>query len=477
MAVLTAEQSRELDRITIDDNGVPSLALMENAAHRVDEVLAQNFEPLEKQRVVVLCGKGNNGGDGLALARILSDRVAKLYVVMAGHAEDLSPDAKVNFDRLQEECRVMPVSEIPTKLRERREMTVVVDALLGTGARGAPHGRILDLIRATHEFPEAKVVAIDVPSGLGGGGECVRADITVTFTAPKVEHYLALGAQENVGRLIVTQIGIPPQLVSSQLEVSDPRDFTPLFQPRKRDSHKGDFGHVLIVGGAPGKTGAAAMSGLAALRIGAGLVSVACSDPSRLSPELMTEGLNDFVLERKTVVAVGPGLGVNRELLTRLMQEISVPMIIDADGLNSIAGTDFKGRGMQTILTPHPGEMARLLGRPLTDRLSDARAFAQERNVCLVLKGNRTLVALPSGQVFINMSGSPAMATGGTGDILTGMISGLVAQFPDRIDSAVRAAVWLHGRAGELGAEELTEQCLIATDLLHYLPRAIREIA
>jgi NAD(P)H-hydrate epimerase len=477
MTVLTAAESRELDRITIDDNGVPSLALMENAAHRVDEVLAQNFDPLDKQRVVVLCGKGNNGGDGLALARILSGRVARLYVVMAGDAGDLTPDAKVNFDRLRDECRVEPAREIPTKLRERREITVVVDALLGTGAKGAPHGRILELIRATREFPEAKVVAIDVPSGLGGGGEGVRADITVTFTAPKVEHYLAAGAQENVGRLIVTQIGISPQLVTSQLEVSDPRDFTPLFRPRKRDAHKGDFGHVLVIGGAPGKTGAAAMAGLAALRMGAGLVSVACSDSSRLAPELMTESLDGFVLERKTVVGAGPGLGLNRELLARLLKEVRVPMVIDADGLNSIAGTDFRGRGMDTILTPHPGEMARLIGRPVAHRVVDARTFAQERNACLVLKGNRTLVALPDGRVFINMSGSPAMATGGTGDILTGMISGLVAQFPDRIDTAVRAAVWLHGRAGELGAEELTEQCLIATDLLHYLPRAIREIA
>jgi NAD(P)H-hydrate epimerase len=477
MTVLTAAESRELDRITIEENGVPSLALMENAAHRVDEVLAQNFDPLDQQRVAILCGKGNNGGDGLALARILSDRVARLYVVMAGDADELTPDAKVNYERLREECRVMPARDIPSKLRERREVTVVVDALLGTGAKGEPRGRILELIRATREFPEAKIVAIDVPSGLGGGDECVRADITVTFTAPKVEHYLASGAQENVGRLIVTQIGIPPQLVASKLEVSDPRDFTPLFKPRKRDSHKGDFGHVLVVGGAPGKTGAAAMAGLAALRMGAGLVSVACSDSSRLAPELMSETADHFSLERKTVVAVGPGLGVNRELLARLLNEVRVPMIIDADGLNSIAGTGFRGRGIQTILTPHPGEMARLIARPVTDRVSDARAFAQERNVCVVLKGNRTLIALPDGQVLINMSGSPAMATGGTGDILTGMISGLVAQFPDRIVDATRAAVWLHGRSGEIGADELTEQCLIATDLLHYLPRAIREIA
>ena len=477
MTVLTAEQMRELDRITIEEHGVPSLALMENAAHRVEETLAQNFDPLHRQYVAVLCGKGNNGGDGLALARLLSDKVARLYVVMAGDAEELSRDAQVNYQRLCEECRVVPLREIPHKLRERREVTVVVDALLGTGAKGPARGRVLELIRATREFPEAKVVAIDVPSGLGSGGECVRADITVTFTAPKVEHYLAPGAQECVGRLIVTQIGIPPQLVSSQLEVSDPRDFAALFRPRAHDAHKGDFGHVLVVGGAPGKSGAAAMAGLSALRMGAGLVSVTSPAATNLAPELMTETLEDFTLERKTVVAAGPGLGPNHELLARLLEEVKVPMVIDADGLNSIAGTSFCGRGLETILTPHPGEMARLIGRPVTDRVAEARALARERDVCVVLKGHRTLIALPSGLVYINMSGTPAMATAGTGDILTGMIAGLVAQFPSEIAKAVRAAVWLHGRAGELGAEELTEQCLIATDLLRFLPRAIREIA
>ncbi|HYK60325.1 MAG TPA: NAD(P)H-hydrate dehydratase [Bryobacteraceae bacterium] len=477
MIVITAEQSRELDRITIEENGVPSLALMENAAHRLEEALAQNFDPLQKQVVAVLCGKGNNGGDGLTLARLLSDKVARLYVVLAGDPEELSGDAKINYQRLVEECRITPAREIPPKLRERREVTIVIDALLGTGAKGAPRGRILDLIRAVREFPEAKVVSIDVPSGLGGGGECVRADITVTFTAPKVEHYLAPGAEENVGRLIVTQIGIPPQLVNSQLEVSDPRDFAPLFQRRKRDAHKGDFGHVLVIGGAPGKTGAGAMASLAALKMGAGLVTSTSPLATSLAPELMSESLDDFTLERKTVIAAGPGLGLNRALLERLMKEVTVPMVIDADGLNSIAGTDFQGRGLETILTPHPGEMARLQGRAVEDRLADARALAHDRNVCLVLKGHRTLIALPSGHVFINMSGTPAMAKGGSGDILTGMIAGMVAQFPSRIGDAVRAAVWLHGRSGELGAEELTEQCVVATDLLRHLPRAIREVA
>jgi ADP-dependent NAD(P)H-hydrate dehydratase / NAD(P)H-hydrate epimerase len=218
------------------------------------------------------------------------------------------------------------------------------------------------------------------------------------------------------------------------------------------------------------------MAGLAALRMGAGLVSVTSHAAIGIASELMTETLDTFSLERKNVLAIGPGLGHNRDLVEGVLAAATVPVVIDADGLNSIAGTDFRGHGVATIFTPHPGEMARLLGRPVIDRVTDARTFAQERNLCLVLKGHRTLIAMPDGQVHINLSGSPAMATGGTGDILTGMISGMVAQFPDRIALAVRAAVYLHGRSGELGAEELTEKCLIATDLLRFLPRAIHEI-
>ncbi|HEY2844799.1 MAG TPA: NAD(P)H-hydrate dehydratase [Bryobacteraceae bacterium] len=478
MKVLSSGQMREVDRLTVED-GVPSVALMENAAHRVVEEMIREFDPIDRQNIVILCGKGNNGGDGLALARLLQEyQVGRLRVVLAADPSEYKGDAANNLQRLRE-VGVHPVFDVPAKLRERREVNVVVDALLGTGLTGPPTGRTAELIAATREFPQAKIVSVDLPSGLGGGGDCVRADITVTFTAPKVEHYLAQGAEEHIGRLVVSQIGSPPWLIPGGLEVSAPGDFRHLFRPRKRESNKGDFGHVLVIGGAPGKTGAAAMAGLAALRAGAGLVTVSCSDSSRLAPELMSEPFDGYSLHRKTVLAVGPGMGLEKDRVAGLMKEAAVPMVIDADALNSIAGTDFRGRGLQTILTPHPGEMARLLGVdrvPESERLQVARAFAQERNVCLVLKGYRTLIATPDGNVWINTSGSPAMATGGTGDILTGMIAGLVAQFPQEIDAAVRAAVWLHGRAGQIGAEEITEQCLIATDLLHYLPKAIREI-
>lgn len=478
MIVLTSGQAREVDRQTIED-GVAGIALMENAAHRVVEELVREFAPLDQQNIVILCGKGNNGGDGLAIARILREyNVDRLRVVLAADPAEFSGDAKVNLDRLGE-ARLFPEMQVPHKLRDRLAVTLVIDALLGTGIKGAPTGRVAELIRATREFPVAKIVAVDLPSGLGGGGDVVKdvvkADITVTFTAAKLEHYLAAGAQEHVGRLVVTQIGCRP-VTSSGVEVSDAELFAPLFAPRKRDGHKGDYGHVLVVGGAPGKSGAATMTGLAALRMGAGLVTVTSREATLIAPELMTESLDDFALERKTVLAVGPGLGVNRPLVERLLRDATVPLILDADALNSISGTDFRGRGMATILTPHPGEMARLMGTEVGDRLTTARNFAKARNVCLVLKGHRTLIATPDGDAWINTTGSPGMATAGTGDVLTGMIAGMVAQHPQDILLAVRAAVWLHGRSGELGAAELTEQCLIATDLLRFLPKAIREV-
>ena len=449
MKVLTAQQMREADRQTIA-GGTPADVLMSRAGTKVVEFLESEFAPLGRHRVVIFCGTGNNGGDGVVVGRLLKTRVASLQMVR--------------------------VSDTPGPVD--RDATIIIDALLGTGFREPLEGRYAELIAIINsQFPRAKVVAVDIPSAMQ-----VRADFTVTFAAPKAEMLLDPRAG-NAGKLIVGDIGIPAEFLQSDLELSEPRDFAPLFQPRKRDANKGDYGHVLVVGGAPGKSGAVAMSGLAALRMGAGLVTVACADSSRLAPELMTQSLDAISLDRMTVLAIGPALGIKRELVSKLTGEAKIPTVIDADGLNSIAGTDFRGSGVETVLTPHPGEMGRLLGltgavKPEA-RLSTARQFAMDRNVCLVLKGFRTLIAFPDGKVWINPTGSPAMAKGGTGDVLTGLIAGLIAQaaeqVPPAIGLAVRAAVWLHGRAGELAAEELTEQCVLATDLLTYLPRAIRE--
>jgi len=446
MRVVTSAQSRAAD-LAMFERGTPVETLMERAGGCLFEFLEREFAPLRDQRVVIFCGTGNNGGDGRVLARLLERRVAELQVVNV-------TDAEAAYDR---------------------DATVVVDALLGTGFREPVEGRYAELIRAINEdFPRAKVVAVDLPSAM-----LVRADYTVTFAAPKAEMLLSVRAH-NIGKLIVADIGIAPDLLESGLALSEARDFRTLFAPRAADAHKGAFGHVLVIGGGRGKTGAAAMAGLAALKAGAGLVTVACSSASRLVPELMTQELDEIDLTRKTVLAIGPGLGVRRKLFSRIWAEAAVPAVIDADGLNCLAKedgteTDFRGRGVQTVLTPHPGEMARLTGVPVRDRINAAREFAKNHDVCLVLKGFRTLAAFPNGDVWINPTGSPAMAKGGAGDILTGLIAALIAQWPAEIGLAVRAAVWLHGRAGELAAEALTEQCVLATDLLTYLPQAIRE--
>jgi len=446
MRVVTNAQSRAAD-LAMFERGTPVETLMERAGGCLFEFLERQFAPLSGQRVVIFCGTGNNGGDGHVLGQLLERKVAELQVVNV-------TDASVAYDR---------------------DATVVVDALLGTGYREPVEGRYAELIRAINEdFPKAAVVAVDLPSAMQ-----VRADYTVTFAAPKAEMLLSTRAH-NIGKLIVADIGIAPELLESGLELSEPRDFAPLVAPRAVDAHKGAFGHVLVVGGARGKAGAAAMAGLAALKAGAGLVTVASSSTSRLAPELMSEEFDDIDLAKKTVLAIGPGLGMRRKLVARLWTASDVPTVIDADGLNCLAKedgteTDFRGHGVKTILTPHPGEMARLLGASVTDRLNAARTFATNHDVCVVLKGYRTLIAFPDGNVWINPTGSPAMAKGGAGDILTGLIAGMVAQWPDKIALAVRAAVWLHGRAGELAAEALTEQCVLATDLLTYLPQAIRE--
>ncbi len=498
MKVLTTGEMREVDRRTIE-MGIPGIVLMENAAHRVVEFLAEHCAPLAGQRIVVMCGKGNNGGDGLAIARQLFTRFhpRALDVVLIAAPEDLRGDAAANLKMLAV-CGCPVVREIPAA---SRNATLVVDALLGTGVNGAASGRMLDAIREINRgFPLAKVMAVDIPSGMAAdsgesAGEFVRADYTVTFTAPKPAHVLPPNC-DHVGQMVVGAIGSPASLYEDVwLSLLEPTMFPAILAPRPRAGHKGTFGHALIVAGSRGKTGAAAMSGLGALRAGAGLVTVASAasaigEISAHAPELMTEPLAetpmgtialnaglDKLAAGKTVIAMGPGLGRHPEiamLVTSAMESFPQPMVLDADALvEKIAGA----AGRVRVLTPHPGEMARLTGKTTEevqqDRVAIARAFALERSVTLVLKGERTVLAFPDGRVWINPTGTPAMGTGGSGDILTGLIAGLLAQFPKQPDEAVAAAVYLHGLAGEIGARAVGEKSLIATDILKYLPDAI----
>jgi NAD(P)H-hydrate epimerase len=511
MKVLTAAQMRAVDGRTVE-LGIPGIVLMENAAHRVVEFLAARFAPLSAERIVVLCGKGNNGGDGMAVARQLRTRFrpSALHVVLWAAPEELKGDAAANYRMLQAcGCPVLP--EIPP---EARNATLVIDALLGTGIAGPAAGPMLQGIREiNHGFPLAKVVAVDLPSGMPSDsgepvGECARADYTVTFTAPKVAHALPPNC-DCVGELSVAPIGSPPGLFEEDaavfLSLIEPGMFRQLLAPRPRSGHKGTFGHVLVVAGSSGKTGAAAMTGMGALRAGAGLVTVASAASAvpviaSHAPELMTVPLAendagtiaagialDALAEGKNVVALGPGLGRHPDieaLVARAVSQLKQPLVLDADALAS--GTDHRflwsvGARSPLILTPHPGEMSRLTGQSTgeiqRDRVAAARAFATEHAVTLVLKGQRTAIAFPDGRVWINPTGTPAMGTGGSGDILTGLIAGLLAQFPNHPDAVAAAAVYLHGLAGEIGARALGEKCLIATDLLEYLPDAMEECA
>jgi NAD(P)H-hydrate epimerase len=496
MKVLTSAEMREVDRLTIEQ-GVPGIVLMENAAHRVVEYLANAYS-LGEQRIVVLCGKGNNGGDGFAVARQLLTRFhpERLDVVFAGSEDDLRGDAALNY-RMWRFCGG---SVQPRITPEMRTATLVIDALLGTGLKGPATGRMLELIREVNGgFPLADVVAVDIPSGIPSDGpmkegECVRANATVTFTAPKLGQIVGPN-YESCGELIVGAIGSPARLYdNAKLHLTDRPEIAALFAPRDRDSNKGMYGHALIVAGGPGKTGAAAMAGVAALRAGAGLVTVGSSEAAlpviaAYSPELMTEPVRNFedvarFAKNKTVVAMGPGMGTGAttcEIVHRAFAEVPIPLVVDADGLNVLAGSDCRGPGQMRVLTPHPGEMSRLAGVSThdvqSDRLGYAVRFAGDRNVCVVLKGDRTVIAFPDGRAWINPTGSPSMATGGTGDVLTGMIAGMIAQFPNDAERAVLAAVWLHGRAGEIGAEEIGEKSFIATDVLRFLPEAMRDVS
>jgi hydroxyethylthiazole kinase-like uncharacterized protein yjeF len=502
MKVLTTSEMRDVDRRT-EELGIPGLVLMENAGHRVVEFLAEQCHPLSEHRIVILCGKGNNGGDGMVVARQLFTRIRprSLHVVLLAAPEELKGDAAANYRMLQA-CGCPVLRSVPP---DARYATLVIDALLGTGINGPASGAMLEAIREiNHGFPLAKVAAIDIPSGMPGDsphpvGEFVRADWTITFTAPKPALVLPPNC-DHVGELRVGAIGSPESLYENAwLSVIEPSLFHQLLARRPRGGHKGTFGHVLIIGGSRGKTGAPAMSGVAALRAGAGLVTVASAESAipqiaSHAPELMTASLEETrlgsiaatadlesIAQGKTVIAMGPGLGREpgiAQLVHAALASFEQPMVLDADALlGGIAG----GPGRIRVLTPHPGEMARLTGQSIAevqrDRVGIARAFATSRLVTLVLKGQRTVVAFPDGRVWINPTGTPALGTGGTGDILTGLISGLLAQFPERHEEAVAAAVYLGGLAGEIGARELGEKSLIATDLLKYLPQAMEACA
>jgi NAD(P)H-hydrate epimerase len=521
MKILTAAQMQRVDRLTSERYGVPSLTLMENAGAGVVEFLEQRYSPLEPHRIAILCGRGNNGGDGFVVARLLRARGLQPRVLLFADPQTVKGDAAVNLERLAATGVPEVVGNGTTWHQVKPSVvgtTLLIDALLGTGLTKPLEGFLLDVVRDINSsFPGAKVVAVDLPTGVSADtgeliGESVRADASVTFTAPKVAHVLP-PACFRVGEWRLKEIGTPAEALENdpdhRLNLMCRQDLAWLTAPRPPESHKGSFGHVLILAGSIGKTGAAALAGKAALRAGAGLVTIATARSAlpviaSLGMEFMTEPLPeteagtislaaleydrvDKLVAGKTILAVGPGISTvpeTAELVRAVVNWYDLPIVLDADGLNAFPGhmNEFRAAQRVRILTPHPGEMARLMGRKtaeiLADRLGVAREFAAQYGVTLVLKGFRTLTADPGGQLWVNPTGNPGMATGGTGDVLTGLIAGLLAQYPERNASEVAAAaVYVHGLAGDLAAAEMGEVSMIAGDLLDALPRAFRSLA
>ncbi len=521
MKILTASEMREVDRLTTERHGIASLTLMENAGHSVAEFIQEHFAHLERRHVVILCGKGNNGGDGFVVARHLRGMNASASVFLFASPDEVRGDAATNLKRWQALSGELHVIQSQDEWKAAqhvlRSANIVVDALLGTGVRGPVEGVLRAVIHDVNQRnPWQEVVALDIPSGLPSDtGEVsdgvVVANRTVTLTAPKIG-MVANGANSVVGQLGVRDIGSPRELIEevgrSNLRWSEPNEFLTFALPRKPEGHKGSYGHALIVAGSVGKTGAAVLASWAGLRVGAGLVTVAIPEPvlpivASHTPEVMTEPLPatnagtislrsfddarfDSVVKGKQALGIGPGLSTNpetQEFARRVVANRSVPIVLDADGLNAFAGraAELKNSDGLLALTPHPGEMARLLDcetqEVQANRTEVALKAAAEWNACVILKGHQTVIASPSGGAFINSTGNPGMGTGGTGDVLTGMLAGLVAQYGRGLDYEGYArllafGVYLHGLAGDIAYDERGEAPLMASDLIQATPRA-----
>jgi NAD(P)H-hydrate epimerase len=521
MQVLSAAEMQACDRATTERFGVPSLDLMRAASAAVAGFARQQFPQV--RRVTVLCGRGNNGGDGMMTARLLAAAGLEVTTLLLGEPGKLTGDALAAWGELLASAlpgtvHVVEKAEELSRQDDALTTDLIIDAVLGTGFKPPMKGlalAALDWVKAS----AAPVLAVDLPSGWPADETAATvtspvfpADAVITFTAPKPAHVFGALTRRWRQPVVVAPIGSPEAAIVSGLKIDWAGSALAMVQaPRSAAAHKGNFGHLLVVGGtmgsAGGKAGAPAMASLAALRAGAGLVTAAVPAPalavvSAIAPELMTWPLAasstgcitsenlvpEFVtalMEGKTVLAIGPGLGQSAEtakFVAGLLSATKIPAVIDADALNILAAKPVLlaklAKGRTLVLTPHPGEMARLSGISTADvqanRLEIARAFAQRVGVTLVLKGARTIIAHPDGHVAVNTTGNPGMAKGGSGDVLTGLIAGLLAQHPAEPARAVEAAVYLHGLAADMTVRAADEHTLLATDGLAQLSRAFR---
>jgi hydroxyethylthiazole kinase-like uncharacterized protein yjeF len=507
LPVFTAAEMRALDARAIAGLGIPGPRLMEHAGGGAAQAIARAFAPIRGKRVVIVCGRGNNGGDGFVVARRLQARGARVRVLLIGRKAEVKGDAALALGRWRGRTEeVVEEAQVRALGEELASAYVIVDALLGTGVSGPARGPAAAMIDAVNGAGRP-VVSLDLPSGLGSDqgallGATVTATMTVTFAGYKRSLLLHPSAG-HAGRVVVVDIGIPPAdvergIATFLLEESDVRRH---FPPRRPDAHKGSFGHLLVVAGSIGKTGAAGLAGRAALRSGVGLCTIATAASQQpivagFGMEPMTEPLAETtahtlslkardrvidLLERCDAVALGPGLSLDpetQELIRGLVVDVRRPMVVDADGLSALAGhLDSLDRAAgPRVLTPHPGEMARMLGGTVadvqSDRLEVVRAFCARHGVVLALKGAGTVIGGPDGRVFVNPTGNPGMASGGSGDVLTGMVGAFLARGFDAL-TALQAGCFLHGLAGDLARGERGEEALIAGDIIEAIPAAM----
>lgn len=511
MKLATAEIMQRLDQRTINGIGIPGTVLMENAGRGIFQHLCSYFQDLRGRKVAIIAGKGNNGGDGFVVARYLTNAGIACKVFLLASKDKMQGDALINLQIIEK--MGVPIAEITSStiwkniLNEIRGYHLLIDAIFGTGLNTEIQGLLRDVIEDVNTLPCPKV-AIDIPSGLNASkgnvmGACIKVDLTITLGLPKIGQILFPGA-DYAGRLKLVDISIPNTLIEEEkipyhLLLSD--DVKGLIRERSADTHKGDYGHLLVIAGSSGKTGAAAMTCDAAMRIGSGLVTLGIA--KSLNPimeikltEVMTEPLPEEdpgllgmkswegikgILAGKTALAIGPGISTQKgttELILKILEETSIPMVFDADGINCLSKDTsiLKKVKAAVVLTPHPGEMARLLKCSTRDvqedRVGLSRNFSQEYGVYVVLKGARTVIAEPDGNVYINPTGNPGMASGGAGDVLTGMIGGLIAQgYP--VSTALRIAVFVHGLIADLIALERGSIGIIAGDIINSIPRVL----
>jgi hydroxyethylthiazole kinase-like uncharacterized protein yjeF len=524
MKALTAAEMREVDRLTTERFGIPSLQLMEAAGKHVADAVRTRLAMFRQKRVAVLCGKGNNGGDGFVAARLLKEARIEPLVFLFGARDAVHGDAGANRDlwlnNSGEITEIADTASLEQAWPKIANSHAIVDALLGTGLRGPATGPIAEAIAKLNQLSRnatlarpAMILAVDIPSGLPSDGQPAEGPVlfahrTITFTAPKIGQLVSRDAA-CCGQLEVRQIGSPAALVE-EIGRGGPRwadsgEFAEMPLVRPADSNKGTFGHALLLTGSVGKSGAAILAGRAALRAGAGLVTIATPEPvlpivamgeaeymteplaatksGTLSLRSLTDGTFGELEEGKTVLGIGPGLGMSRqtqEFIRTIVAQTELPVILDADGLNAFAGDGAALRKRKTkflAVTPHPGEMARLLGvstkEVQADRLNAARNSAQKWNAHVVLKGFHTIIASPKGDLFINTTGNAGLAKGGTGDVLTGVLAALTAQFGTADwHRVLTLGVYLHGAAAEAlrGLTDLSG--LLAQEIARYIPIA-----